>query len=93
MYIVAIGWLYVALMMAITESSVISGIGTFVFYGLIPVSIVMYLLGTPARWRSKKMAADAARARFVAEQNASNREAADPPSESVSDKASDKPDH
>jgi hypothetical protein len=93
MYIVAIGWLYVALMMAITESSVIGGIGTFVFYGLLPVAIVMYLLGTPARWRAKKRAADAERARFVAEHGASNQEAVDPPSESVSGKASDQPDH
>jgi hypothetical protein len=88
MYIVAIGWLYVALMMAITESSVISGIGTFVFYGLIPVSIVMYLLGAPARWRSKKRAADEARARFVAEQSASDQNSPD-----LNSAPSDKPDH
>lgn len=58
MYIVAIGWLYVALMMAITETSVVAGVATFLLYGLAPVSIVMYILGTPGR-RSRRRAQEA----------------------------------
>jgi len=54
MYIVAIGWLYVALMMAITETSVVAGVATFLLYGLGPVSIVMYIMGTPGRRRRRK---------------------------------------
>ncbi|PLP99938.1 hypothetical protein [Cupriavidus pauculus] len=54
MYIVAIGWLYVALMMAITETSVLAGVATFLLYGLAPVSIVMYIMGTPGRRRRRK---------------------------------------
>ena len=54
MYIVAIGWLYVALMMAITETSVVAGVATFLLYGLAPVSIVMYIMGTPGRRRRRK---------------------------------------
>ena len=49
MYIVAIAWLYVALMMAITEESVFAALVTFFMYGLLPCALVMYLLGAPAR--------------------------------------------
>lgn len=34
MYIIAIGWLWVVLMMALTETGVTAGIPTFLFYGL-----------------------------------------------------------
>ncbi|QEZ46369.1 hypothetical protein [Cupriavidus oxalaticus] len=62
MYIVAIGWLYVALMMAITEHTVVAGVATFVFYGLAPVALVLYIMGTPARRRRKAQAERAAQA-------------------------------
>ncbi len=51
MYIVAIGWLYVVLMMALTESGVTAGILTFLFYGLAPLALFLWLVGTPARRR------------------------------------------
>jgi membrane protein implicated in regulation of membrane protease activity len=51
MYIVAIGWLYVVLMMALTETSVTAGILTFLFYGLAPLALFLWLVGTPARRR------------------------------------------
>jgi mannose/fructose/N-acetylgalactosamine-specific phosphotransferase system component IID len=59
MYIVPIGWLYVALMMAIAEAtsssgSVLGGLITFVLYGLAPVVLVVYLMGAPARSRAIK---------------------------------------
>lgn len=54
MYIVAIGWLYVVLMMAITEHTVIAGLATFVFYGLFPVAILVYIMGAPGRLRRRK---------------------------------------
>lgn len=47
--IVAIGWLYVVLMMALTEHSFIAGVMTFLLYGVFPLSIVLYLLGTRQR--------------------------------------------
>lgn len=56
MYIVAIGWLYVALMMAITEHTVVAGVATFLLYGVGPVALVLYILGTPARRRRKAAA-------------------------------------
>lgn len=49
MYIIVIGWLYVALLMAFTETSVIVGILSFIFYGLAPTALLYWLLGTKAR--------------------------------------------
>lgn len=54
MYIIAIAWLYVTLLMALTESSWVAGVATFVFYGLLPMSILLYLLGTPQRRRNRQ---------------------------------------
>lgn len=52
MYIVAIAWIYVVLMMSITEKSIIAGILTFVFYGLAPLALFLWIFGTPARRRA-----------------------------------------
>jgi hypothetical protein len=59
MYIVAIGWIYVALMMAVAEATasngtVVGAFFTFVLYGAAPVALVLYLLDTPARKRRIK---------------------------------------
>lgn len=59
MYIVPMAWLYVALMMAVAEANhsngtVLGAIITFVLYGLGPVALVVYLMGTPARRRAIK---------------------------------------
>lgn len=59
MYIVAIAWLYVAMMMAVAEAtntngSVLGAVITFVLYGLAPVGLVLYILSTPARKRAIK---------------------------------------
>ena len=59
MYLVAIGWLYVALMMAVAEANhpsgtVLGGIVTFLFYGLLPTALVMYLMGTPLRRKANR---------------------------------------
>jgi hypothetical protein len=54
MYIIAIGWLYVSLMMSVAEATnttgtVLGAIITFLLYGAGPVALLMYILGTPAR--------------------------------------------
>jgi hypothetical protein len=64
--LVIVGWLYVALMMALAEAthangSVIGAVFTFVLYGVGPVALVTYIMATPARKRAK-------RAREAAEQ-------------------------
>jgi len=66
MHLVAIAWIYVVLMMAAAEASNSNGslLGAFftiLLYGVLPLSIVMYLLRTPAR-RAKRQAVDASAA-------------------------------
>ena len=59
MYIIAIGWLFVTVLMAAAEAmstSIVAGILTLVFYGLLPVGLILYLLGTPERRRRQKRA-------------------------------------
>ncbi|MBU1235585.1 MAG: hypothetical protein KJ634_00865 [Gammaproteobacteria bacterium] len=51
MYIVAIGWIYVTLLMAVTEPNVIAGILTFTLYGLLPLSLLLWIFGAPMRRR------------------------------------------
>ncbi|HQR50276.1 MAG TPA: hypothetical protein PKW44_01405 [Methylophilaceae bacterium] len=53
MYIVAIAWLYVTLMMALTEPSIVAGVLTFVCYGLLPCALLLWLAGTPQRRRNQ----------------------------------------
>lgn len=60
MHIVAIAWLYVTLMMAITEKTITAGALTFVFYGLAPCALLLWLAGTQARHRAAKQRASAA---------------------------------
>lgn len=59
MYLVPIAWLYVTILMAVAEAThangtVLGAVITFVLYGLLPVGLVMYLMGTPARRRAIK---------------------------------------
>jgi TRAP-type C4-dicarboxylate transport system permease small subunit len=53
MYIVAIAWMYVVLMMSITEHSAAAGVATFLLYGALPLSIILYLMDTPRRKRNR----------------------------------------
>lgn len=69
MYIVPIAWLYVAVMMSVAEATATNGsllgaLITFVLYGLLPVGLILYFMGAPARKR-------AIRAREAAEWQAS----------------------
>ncbi len=54
MYLVAIAWMYVVVMMSVAEATapngtVLGAIVTFFLYGVLPCVILMYLLGTPMR--------------------------------------------
>lgn len=55
MYIVAIAWIYVVLLMSLTEHSVIAGIMTFLLYCVFPLSVILYLIGTPQRRRKQQV--------------------------------------
>lgn len=59
MYLIAIAWIYVALMMAVAEAThangtVLGAIVTFLLYGLGPVALVVYLMQSPARRKAIK---------------------------------------
>jgi len=61
MYLVAIAWLYVVVLMALAEGMSTGGswLGaafTFLLYGALPLGISLYLLGTPARRRARRRA-------------------------------------
>ena len=67
MYLVVIAWLYVTIMMSVAEAmsstgSVLGAVITFLLYGLLPLSIVVYIMGTPARKRAIHARAMAERA-------------------------------
>lgn len=49
MYIVAIGWAYVILMMAITASSIGKGLAVLFFLGILPLALFVYVAGWPRR--------------------------------------------
>ena len=72
MYIVAIAWGFVVLLMALTEATssqgtVLGAFFTLLLYGVLPLSIVLYLMGTPAR--------RAARRRTEAQEQATSQQA------------------
>ena len=59
MYLVAIAWIYVVLMMAVAEATssngtVLGAVFTFLLYGALPLSIVLYVMGTPQRRRTRR---------------------------------------
>jgi hypothetical protein len=49
MWIVAIAWIYVVVLMAATEPTVVGGIMTFVFYCALPLSLLFYISGARRR--------------------------------------------
>lgn len=53
MYIIAIAWLYVVILMAATEKSLAAGLLTFIFYGLLPCALLLWILGVKHRRRYK----------------------------------------
>jgi membrane protein implicated in regulation of membrane protease activity len=61
MHLVALAWIYVVLMMALAEAlspqGTVLGAGiTFLLYGVLPLSIVLYVMGTPMRRRARRRA-------------------------------------
>ena len=68
MYIVAIGWAYVILMMAITSSSVGKALAILVVLGVLPLALFVYVADGPRRRR---------RSVAIANEMADQRDAAD----------------
>jgi hypothetical protein len=61
MHIVAVAWIFVVLLMTLAEATAPDGtlLGAFftlILYGLLPLAIVLYVMGAPARWRARRAA-------------------------------------
>ncbi|WP_082708754.1 hypothetical protein [Thiobacillus denitrificans] len=72
MYIVAIGWAYVILMMAITASSIGKALVILILLGVLPLTLFIYVAGGQRR-RRRSMA--------VSNDITGQRDAADPQSD------------
>lgn len=64
MYPVAIAWLYVVVLMALAEGvsdqgSWLGALVTLLLYGVLPLGVVLYLMGTPARRAGRQRASAA----------------------------------
>ncbi|MFN3302895.1 MAG: hypothetical protein ACK44A_04160 [Roseateles sp.] len=58
MYLIAIAWAYVALMMAAAEAlspqgTLFGAFVTLMLYGVLPLGLLLYILGTPGRRRRR----------------------------------------
>lgn len=67
MHIVALGWMFVVVLMSLAEATspngtVLGAVFTLLLYGALPLGIVLYLMNTPHRRRARlrKDAEDAA---------------------------------
>jgi hypothetical protein len=55
LYIIVIGWLYVVVLMAATEKTLVAAVLTFLGYGLVPCAVVVGALGLTLRGRRSGM--------------------------------------
>ena len=82
LYLVAIGWMYVVLMMTVAEAlapngTLLGALITLVLYGVLPLALVLYLLGTPGRRRARRAADRAADRASAAQPDGSGHAAGD----------------
>lgn len=54
MHIVAIGWLYVTILVALNETTVVSAIISFLFYGLLPCGLLLWIAGRKVRRQRRR---------------------------------------
>ncbi|MCZ7563860.1 MAG: hypothetical protein M5U08_08640 [Burkholderiales bacterium] len=57
MHIVAIAWLFVTVLMAAAEASLTAAVMTLVFYGVAPLALFWWLVGTPVRRARRRRSA------------------------------------
>jgi hypothetical protein len=61
MHIVALAWMFVVLLMAAaeagsTQGTLLGALFTLLLYGFLPLGIVLYVMGAPARGRARRAA-------------------------------------
>ncbi len=61
MHIVALAWMFVVVLMALaeatsTQGTVLGAFFTLLLYGVLPLGLVLYLMGTPLRRRARRAA-------------------------------------
>lgn len=61
MYLIVLAWAYIVLLMTVTEAtsstgSVLGALITLLLYGVLPIALVVYIFGTPARRRALRAA-------------------------------------
>jgi choline-glycine betaine transporter len=85
MLLVAMAWIYVVLMMSVAEAlapngTVLGALITFVLYGALPLSIVLYIMSAPARRKLRKAqeATELASAVSAGDPHAGSHAASDP---------------
>lgn len=54
MYIIAIAWAYITILMAATEPNLVAGLLTLVFYGILPLALLLWIFGTPKRRHARR---------------------------------------
>ena len=82
MHLVALAWIYVVLMMALAEAlspngTVLGAIFTFLLYGLLPLSIVLYVMSAPMRRSARRRAELRQQTASTADPDGSGKPAAD----------------
>jgi hypothetical protein len=87
MYLVVIAWMYVVLMMAVAEATspngtLLGAIVTLLLYGVGPVALVVYLMGSPMRRKAlRRKDAEELAARRAADAQTAGAQKDDAPAE------------
>lgn len=64
-HVIAAAWAFVVLLVAVVQAtspsgSVVSAIGTVLFWGVLPLGLLLYLMGATARIQRRRLAKDSA---------------------------------
>lgn len=83
MHVVAVAWIFVVVLMALAEGTSTQGtwLGAFftlLLYGVLPLSIVLYVMGTPMRRRARQRADVDSAAQVSADPDGGGQAASDP---------------
>ncbi|GAB2838894.1 hypothetical protein GCM10027277_02300 [Pseudoduganella ginsengisoli] len=68
MLLIAVAWIYVVALMALTEPSFVAGIMTFLMYCVLPLGILIYITGGGRRRRKAAMIQENAAAQHASKE-------------------------